>query len=308
MQRPWYTAFRENTQISNQHFHFPRLIISRPPHPNPTTQLIYTSQTPPLDYPLTSWLEMGLQGYALIFTIELNNQEIILLVQNPTHLAEIVIEGMRLGMEAVSQNQWSNTQTPLVLDHNRPSSLATSPWAHPPTPPLHGLNQIMGLLLFYPQHHTGMIYAPWFEHMNSFSPPQPILSPTSIQDPLSPLLSPPITPPPSPNELGEQTRLELAQIMEEMRETRTEFIWLKGFYLYSLKEQYAKKFILKCPPELTTCSVNIRANTNPEEGKYAMVIIRSPRQTTPMIPQTQAPLGVMSDIADLDEATNHNLS
>lgn len=37
---------------------------------------------------------MGLQGYALIFTMELNNQEMIFLVLNPVHLVEIAIEGM----------------------------------------------------------------------------------------------------------------------------------------------------------------------------------------------------------------------
>lgn len=46
---------------------------------------------------------MRLQGYALIFNLQLNNQEVVLLVQNPTHLAEIVTEGMRLGMEAYNQ-------------------------------------------------------------------------------------------------------------------------------------------------------------------------------------------------------------
>ncbi|OIT02655.1 hypothetical protein A4A49_56763, partial [Nicotiana attenuata] len=186
------------------------------------------------EYPLQSWLEMGLQGYSLIFTMELNNQEIILLVQNPTHLAEIVTEGMRLGMQAVAQTQWSSL-TLSQLDPTRAMTSGPSPWEHTITPPLHSFHQVLGTPPFYPQHHTGTLYAPWFQHMSTFPPPELNLSPTTVQAPLSPLFSPPMTPPPSPNELGEQTRQELAQIMEEMRETRTEFIWLKGFYLYSLK-------------------------------------------------------------------------
>lgn len=75
-----------------------------------------------MDQPLQSWLEMGLQGYALIFTMELNNQEVVLLVQNPTHLGEIITEGMRLGMEAYTQNQWYTTQTPLMLEHQPSTS------------------------------------------------------------------------------------------------------------------------------------------------------------------------------------------
>lgn len=65
-----------------------------------STPMVYTFQIMSMDQPLQSWLEMGLQGYALIFTLEMNDQEIVFLIQNPSHLAEIVMEGMRLGMEA----------------------------------------------------------------------------------------------------------------------------------------------------------------------------------------------------------------
>lgn len=52
-----------------------------------------------------------------------------------------------------------------------------------------------------------------------------------------------------------------------------EFQWLKGIQLYNLEEQFKKKFILKCPPEMIACNLNFRQTTNPEVGKYAMVII-----------------------------------
>ncbi|OIT02095.1 hypothetical protein A4A49_02667 [Nicotiana attenuata] len=60
-----------------------------------------------------------------------------------------------------------------------------------------------------------------------------------------------------------------------------------------------KKFILKCPPEMVTCSLNFSQTTNPEVGKYAMVIIPTllqlPLSLDPMTssvvhPMTQAPM------------------
>lgn len=83
-----------------------------------STPLIYISQLMIMDQPLQSWLEMGLQGYALIFTMEMNNQESVLLIQNSTHL----VEGMRRGMEAYTQNQWFTTETPLMLEHHASTS------------------------------------------------------------------------------------------------------------------------------------------------------------------------------------------
>lgn len=120
---------RETTQANNQLFHLPRLRMLGPQLPHISTLLIYTSQLMSTDLPLQSWLEMGLQGYALNFMLELNNQEAILLVQNPTHLAEIVTEGMRLEMEAFNQQQWYTTQTPLLLD--QASSSNQQQWTYP---------------------------------------------------------------------------------------------------------------------------------------------------------------------------------
>lgn len=128
MQRPTFINnsrnqfFRENMQVNNHFFHLPRLIMHGPQVPHISTPMIYTSQQMSMDQPLQSWLEMGLQGYALVFTMELNNQKVVLLIQNPTHLAEIVIEGMRIGMESYNQNQWYSTQTLLFLESQASSS------------------------------------------------------------------------------------------------------------------------------------------------------------------------------------------
>lgn len=142
--------------------------------PHISTPMIYTSQTITMDKPLQSWLEMGLQGYALIFTMEMNNQEVVLLIQNPTHLAEIVIEGMRLGMEAYTQNQWFTTQTPLVLE-NQASTSNQHHWAYP-------MNPVINMMPFYPPHHMGQVFAPWFQSLHSFNPLSPYASPLSPLD------------------------------------------------------------------------------------------------------------------------------
>ncbi|OIT01812.1 hypothetical protein A4A49_25865 [Nicotiana attenuata] len=172
-----------------------------------STPLIYTSQANTMDLPLESWLEMGLQGYALVFTMELNNQEIVLLVQNPSHLAEIVTEGIRLGIEGYAQHQWYNTQTPLLLDRQASSSNPHQ-WSYP----MHSQIQVpatTNLLPFYPPHHMGQIYAPWFQHLNSFNPLSPYASPMSPfekQSPPGSPRSPTPPPPPSPNELDVQSK------------------------------------------------------------------------------------------------------
>lgn len=74
-----------------------------PQVPHISSPMIYTSQKITMDQPLQSWIEMGVQGYALLFKMELKNQEVVLLIQNPTHLVEIITEGMRIGMEAYNQ-------------------------------------------------------------------------------------------------------------------------------------------------------------------------------------------------------------
>ncbi|KAG5618109.1 hypothetical protein H5410_017933 [Solanum commersonii] len=73
-----------------------------PPPPPPTRQpLIFSSIVPSsIDQPPQSWLEMGLSGHSLTFSFHLDNQEIIMDLQNPGYVAQIITEGMRLGIEA----------------------------------------------------------------------------------------------------------------------------------------------------------------------------------------------------------------
>lgn len=52
-------------------------------------------------------------------------------------------------------------------------------------------NQSVSLLPFYPPHHMGQIYAPWFQPLNSFNSLSPYSSPLSPLESISPQDSPP---------------------------------------------------------------------------------------------------------------------
>lgn len=108
-------------------------------------------------------------------------------------------------MEAYAQTQWFTTQTPLLVDHH-PSSSQTPQWAYPMHLPTQQMNPIMNLIPFYSPHHMGQIYTPWFQPINSFNPLSPYATPNNPYDPLNPLDNPPLTLPPAPNELDNQTR------------------------------------------------------------------------------------------------------
>lgn len=204
---------------------------------------------------------------------------------------------MRMGMEAYNQNQWYTTQTPLPMEQQASSS-THQPWSYQMAQMSLVWYQTVSLLPFYPPYHMGQVYALWFQQLDSFNPLSPYSSPLSPLESLTLPNSPVQSPPPSLQELDRDTREELIAILAEMRETRTKFWWLKGIQFYNLKEQFEKKFILKCPPEMVTCLLNFRQTTNPEVGKYSMVIIPTllqlpsldPMTSSVVHPMTQAPM------------------
>lgn len=93
----------------------------------------------------------------------------------------------------------------------------------------------------------GQIYVSWFQALDTFNPLSPYVSPLSPLENLTPQESPQDTPPQSPPALDTRTRQELAEILAEMRATRTEFWWLKGIQFYNLKEQFGKKSFSNAP-------------------------------------------------------------
>lgn len=89
------------SRVQSSHLsHLRRRSTSPPPPPTPQP-LIFSSRNPSsIDLPPQSWLEMGISGHSLTFSFHLDNQEIIMDLQDPAYVAQIITEGMRLGIEA----------------------------------------------------------------------------------------------------------------------------------------------------------------------------------------------------------------
>ncbi|KAH0636608.1 hypothetical protein KY290_037027 [Solanum tuberosum] len=92
------------------------------------TTPVYAS-LPPLLTPLSSWLEMGLQGQTMTFSVLLDNQEIIMLIQNPTILAQVVSDGMRIAMETYNNHLWMTSMFHAPMNFQNP----IMPFFHIPT-------------------------------------------------------------------------------------------------------------------------------------------------------------------------------
>ncbi|KAH0647234.1 hypothetical protein KY290_033225 [Solanum tuberosum] len=75
-----------------------------------------------------SWLEMSLQGQALSFSAIVEGRPVAILVQNPTFLAQIVSEGMRMTMETYknpSMNLEPMMFPPFLFPHHIPWNVTT---------------------------------------------------------------------------------------------------------------------------------------------------------------------------------------
>ncbi|KAH0635688.1 hypothetical protein KY289_035603 [Solanum tuberosum] len=57
----------------------------------------------------TSWLEMSLQGYSLIFNVLMENQVVMVVVQNPTFMDQLVSEGMIMEMATYHSHLWMSS-------------------------------------------------------------------------------------------------------------------------------------------------------------------------------------------------------
>lgn len=76
------------------------------PISNPTT--IYATQALPLTQPPHSWLKVGLQNQATFFTLDIEGQEVMIILQNPNFLAQLVTEAMTLAMDNYTNHVWLN--------------------------------------------------------------------------------------------------------------------------------------------------------------------------------------------------------
>lgn len=75
-----------------------------PPQP---THIYITQYLPIQAYP-QSWMEISMSEHALTFTMELDNQDVIVMIENPTDIADIVTEGMHIGVTLYNQFHMGN--------------------------------------------------------------------------------------------------------------------------------------------------------------------------------------------------------
>lgn len=68
---------------------------------------------------------MGLEDHALTFTIELDKQNVIIMIQNPTDIVQIVTESMKLSTNLYNQYLWTMHPPSLMLNHQVPIIIST---------------------------------------------------------------------------------------------------------------------------------------------------------------------------------------
>lgn len=64
-----------------------------------------------------SWIELSMQGHTLSFSAEVEGREIVIILQNPTFIAQVISERIRMAMETHNYYLWMSTvlQPPLSL-------------------------------------------------------------------------------------------------------------------------------------------------------------------------------------------------
>ncbi|OIT22175.1 hypothetical protein A4A49_59173, partial [Nicotiana attenuata] len=196
---------------------------------------LYITQYPPMQTYPQSWLEMSLYDHALTFMMEVEGQEVILVIQNPVDMAQIVTKGMRMGVDLYSQYLWA-MHPPSTMQHLQP---------YIPLPPMYYNQQTSTELPFYPPQMPSNSIVPWIQQRATLYISSPLhaqampyqLTPVRLQnDPLS--------------GLEDITQLEVGADMVENRETRPILCFLNNNKHYDLKEHYARKLIIMCPKDL----------------------------------------------------------
>lgn len=120
------------------------------------------------------------EGQAMFFTIDLNGQEVMIMIQNSNFLSQIILEGMKLAVENYLNHLWLNN----IMN---PLAPMVAPSLH------HNMQQHWGLPSHFIPLLTPMINQklPFFSPME-FSPKNPLLFPWIPQLPLE--MTPPTMP------------------------------------------------------------------------------------------------------------------
>lgn len=71
--------------------------------------LILVSAPPPSGHTSTSWMKMSLQGKSITLSENVGNQPIVLILQDPSFLVQIVKEGVDQAVEGLGTQVWQQT-------------------------------------------------------------------------------------------------------------------------------------------------------------------------------------------------------
>lgn len=78
-------------QIPQQVFHHPRVVA---------TQLVHPLHQPQL------WIELGLREQEAIFTMDINGENVMIIIENPNFPSQLIIKGMKMSMDNYMNHQW----------------------------------------------------------------------------------------------------------------------------------------------------------------------------------------------------------
>lgn len=81
---------------------------------------VYMTPSPNSNTSPLSWMEMALHEQSLTLNIIMEDREMVLVIQNPSILAQIVSEGMRRAVETYNSHVWMSTVLPPPMNYQFP--------------------------------------------------------------------------------------------------------------------------------------------------------------------------------------------
>ncbi|XP_015057973.1 uncharacterized protein LOC107004257 [Solanum pennellii] len=238
----------------------PRNDMNNYPHPpqSPNPPLVFATQPIHPSHQPQSWVEMSLQGQAIIFSMDINGMETLVILQNQNFLAQLISEGMKVAMDFFVNQLWAANVLDPLAPAVTPAFIQTMQtlWNLPhhlsPYPNLSNLGQTP---FFTPQEliHNNPLIFPWMP-VQTPQPtfPIPVPGSQSTQIPLDP---------------------EVARAPSLGRiSSFTEISNFKSAALMIFPKEEDKKYIHNCPPNLTKFSFDLRPAINSALAKYAVVL------------------------------------
>ncbi|MCD9646544.1 hypothetical protein HAX54_036463 [Datura stramonium] len=270
-------------------------LFPRPPQSQDNNQPPFFATTPPPpNYQTQSWLELNLLGQALSFQLTIGTQEITVVLQDPIYLSQVVTEAPGMTVENQIHYQWmSNTPNHFFFPTNNYPAWEIPPYISPLIYQLNNEISFFSTATLNPQMRTPLV-TPWtLPYQNQNYPSHPFMA-TPINPPpyfqsfhfqnqaltlqAPPPPPPPSTPLPSPPQEQDQVvsdlpnSVELAAILQNHRETRTEMYILRELRVLIFQERYEKKVIILGPINLVQANIDIYTPRNPVVGNFAVIL------------------------------------